>query len=54
MGTHVRVLSESYLMNTHMIQMVFKKTLREGALDKSSLGIGKVNIFMTQYNMDIS
>ena len=46
-GTHLRVLSESYPMNTNMIGFIygFQKSLRPCALDKSSLIIGRVNPF---------
>ena len=43
MGTHLRVLSESYVMNTHMIGLDgFQKSLRPCALDESSLSIKRV------------
>ena len=43
MGTQLRVLSESYPMNTNMTGFldVFQKSLRSCALDKSSLSIGR-------------
>ena len=46
-GTHLRVLSESYPMNTNMtgFRCFFKKTLCSCALDKSSLSIGRVKIY---------
>ena len=48
MGTHLRVLSESYRMNTNMAGFKwFSKKLSTltSALDKSSLRIGWVNPF---------
>ena len=43
MGMHLRVLSESFLMNTDMTGYNgFQKTLRPCALDESSLSIGRV------------
>ena len=43
MGTHLRVLSESYPMNTNMTGFrLFSKSLRFCALDDSSLSIGRV------------
>ena len=47
MGPHLRVLSESYLMNTNMTGFRFRwfsKILCSCALDKSSLNIGRVNV----------
>ena len=44
MGTHLRVLSESYPTNTNMIDS--SKSLCSCALDESSLSIGNVNPFM--------
>ena len=42
MGTYLRVLSESYLMNTKMTGFRgFKKSLHPCALDESSLSIGR-------------
>ena len=45
MDTHLRVLSESYPMNTNMTQGldIFKKSLHPCALDESSLSIQRVN-----------
>ena len=46
MGIYLRVLSESFLMNTNMTGQgldVFKKSLPPCALDESSLSIGSVN-----------
>ena len=44
MGTHLRVLSESYPMNTNMTALGgFQKSSPLCALDESSLGIGRVN-----------
>ena len=40
MGTYLRVLSESYTMNTNKTGL---KYLHPCALDKNSLGIGRVN-----------
>ena len=43
MGTHQRVLSESYPMNTNMIGLsCFPKDFASLCLDESSLGIGRV------------
>ena len=43
MGTHLRVLSESYLMNTNMTGLrCFLKSLRSCALDESSHSIGRI------------
>ena len=43
MGTHLRVLSESYPMNTNMTGLrCFSKSLRPCTLDKCSLSIGRV------------
>ena len=45
MGTHLRVLSESYLMNTNMTgKDDFQKYLRPCALEESSLSIGRVKV----------
>ena len=45
MGTHLRVLSESFLMNTNMTGFGwFSKVLRLFALGERSLGIGRVNV----------
>ena len=45
-GTHLRVLSESYLMNTNMTGFRwFKKSLHPYALDESSLSIGRIKFF---------
>ena len=44
MGTHLRVLSESYVMNTNMIGFrPFSKSLYHCALDKNTFRIGRVN-----------
>ena len=45
MGTHLRVLSESYQINTNMtgISMIFRKSLHPCALDESSLSNGRVS-----------
>ena len=44
MGTHLRVLSESYVMNTNMIGFrPFSKALYHCALDKNTFSIGRVN-----------
>ena len=44
MGTHLKALSESYPMNTNMIVFRwFQRYLHSCALDRSSLGIGRVN-----------
>ena len=46
-GTHVRVLSESFPMNTSMAGLVgFQRTFRPCALDESSLSINRINPFM--------
>ena len=47
MGTHLRVISESYLMSTNMTLGldVFQKSLRPWASDESNLSIGMFNIF---------
>ena len=43
MGTHLGVLSESYLMSTNMTGFrCSSKALRPSALDDSSLSIGRV------------
>ena len=48
MGTHLRVLSESYPVYTNMTGFsCFFKLLCPAALDISSLSIGRVNIFHT-------
>ena len=45
MGTHLRVLSASYPMNTNMTGFRwFQKYLHPCALDKSSLSIGRVKL----------
>ena len=45
MGTHLRVLSESSLMNTNVTKLKwFSKIF--GSLYESSLSIGRVNPFM--------
>ena len=45
MGTHMRVLSESYPMNTNMTSLDgLLKSLHPCALDESSLSIGRVNL----------
>ena len=45
MGTHLRVLSKSYPMNTNMTGLDgFQKSLRPCGLDESSLSIGRVNM----------
>ena len=45
MGTHLRVLSESYPMNTNMTGFIwYIKSLHMFALDKSRLSIKKVNL----------
>ena len=41
-GTHLRVLSESYPMNTNMTGFRWFSSLHPCALDKSSLSIGRV------------
>ena len=46
MGTHMRVLSEGYPMNTNVTGFtlgVFKKSLGSCALDECSLSIERVN-----------
>ena len=43
MGTHLRVLSESYLMNTMMDLDAHKNSLHPCGLDESSLTIGFLN-----------
>ena len=43
MGTHLRVIGESYLMNTNMTEFKgFSKTFASFAWDESSLSIGGV------------
>ena len=50
MGTHLRVLSESYLMNTNMTGFRwFPKYLHFCALDESSLSIWRVKEKVTWY-----
>ena len=45
MGTHLRVLSESFPMNTNMTGLDgFRKSLRSCALDERSLSIERVEI----------
>ena len=45
MGTHLKVLSESYPMNTNMKGLdVFSKIFASLCLGQSSLSIGRVNI----------
>ena len=45
MGTHMRVLSESYPINTNMRGFrFFFKSLRPCALEESSLSIGRVKL----------
>ena len=45
MGTHLRELSESYLMSTKMTALEdFQKSLHLRALDESSLSIGRVKM----------
>ena len=47
MGTHLRVLSEIYSMNTNMTGLDgFQKKLHSSALDESSVSIVRVNPFM--------
>ena len=43
MGTHLRVLSESYPMNTNMGLHGFQKSLHPCPLDESNLSIGRIN-----------
>ena len=44
MGTHLRVLGESFQMNTKMTGFqMFSRILHSCALDESSLRIGRVN-----------
>ena len=44
MGTHLRVLTESYLMNTNMTGLDgFQKYLRPCSFDGNILSIGRVN-----------
>ena len=44
MGTHLRVLSKGYPMNTNMIGFRwFQKSLHPRVLGESSLSIGRVN-----------
>ena len=48
MGTHLRVLSESYPMNTNMTGLDgLKRTLPPCVWDESSLSIGRVNTEVT-------
>ena len=52
MGTHLRVLSESYPKNTNKTGLDgFRKYLRSCVLDESSLSIGRVNIFMLMFEL---
>ena len=46
MGTHLKVLSESFPMNTNMtgFRWILKKSLLPCALDKSSISIGRVKV----------
>ena len=45
MGTHLRVLSESYPMSTNMTGFKgFHKTLHAYDFDESSFSIGRVNL----------
>ena len=54
MGTHLRILGESYLMNTNVKRFRwFKKSLHPCALDVSSLNIGRVKILFA-FNTYIS
>ena len=47
MGTHLRILSEGYLVKTNMTGFRtldgYPKSLHPCALDESSLGIGRVD-----------
>ena len=46
MGTYLRVLSESFQMNTNMTGFKwFQKALHPFALDESSLSMGRVKIW---------
>ena len=45
MGTHLRVLSESYLMNTNMTRFrMFSKIFASCAFEECSLRIGRVKV----------
>ena len=54
MGNHLRVLSESFLMNTNMTGFrcfsVFIKSLHPYSLDESSLSIGRVQVSLKFYS----
>ena len=52
MGTHLRALSESHLMNTNMTGFGWfsKFILLSCAMEESSLSIGRVNITEIQFN----
>ena len=51
MGTHLRVLRESYTTNTNIIGFrCFCKTLHPYALDESSFSIGKVKVYSVERN----
>ena len=53
MGTHLRDLSESCLMNTNMRGFRwFSKTFRHCALDDSSLCIERVNNYILRFEGD--
>ena len=47
MGAHIRLLSESYSMNTYMTRLscCFSKYLCNCDFDESSLSIGRVNTY---------
>ena len=47
MGTHLRVLSKSYLMKTNMTEDGFKKSLHTCALDKVTLALEGLLSFCT-------
>ena len=49
MGTHLRELSENFLMSTNITGFdVYQKSLHPCALDESSLSIGRVSPFASE------
>ena len=49
MGTHLRVLSESFLISTNMTGFrCFQKTLGHFALEENTLSIGKVELCISE------
>ena len=52
MSAHLRVLGESYTMNTNMTGFRwFQKSLRPCSLDESRLSIGRVNLSNAEANL---